>query len=155
MTRYLHRIHRLHPELRGDLDPNPFESFLLGVCVLQGYLVLAGIAHPTALQNTLGNTLRIAWASLLVFGGATSLAGLHWPADLMTGFEIKRVGLFAAGISTATYGAALTMLGSQGWVSAAIQLAFSAACFYRIYQVTRRIRRVRAHLVAARTPEER
>lgn len=150
----IRRPHRFHTELRGDLDPNPFESFLLAICALQGWLVLAGIARPSSLQESLGSSLRVAWASMLLFGGITALAGLHWPSDLMTGFEIKRVGLFAAGVATLIYGLALITLGPQGYVVALIQLGFSAACFTRIHQVTRRIRRVRAHLVAARNPEE-
>lgn len=145
---------RSHTDLRGPLDPNPFESFLLFIAVLQGWLVLSGVAQPTALQQVLGTNLRILWASLLLFGGAVALAGLHWPADLMTGFEVKRVGLLACGTATLTYGLALLMLGPQGYVAAVIQVAFAAACFVRIAQVTRRIRRVRAHLVAAREPEE-
>lgn len=149
----IRKPHRLNSELRGDLDPNPFESFLLGICALQGYLVLSGIAHPSSLQAVLGPNLRIAWASLLLFGGAVALAGLHWPADLMTGFEIKRVGLFACGTATLIYGLALALLGPQGYAVAVIQLGFSIACFARIVQVTHRIRRVRCHLVAARNPE--
>lgn len=151
-------VHRRpHPErslLRVDGEPNPFETFLLAIAVLQGWLVLSGLAQPSTIQNALGNNMRIMWASMLLFGGATALAGLHWPADLHTGFEVKRVGLFASGSATFIYGMALVFLGPPGYVAALIQLGFAAACFYRIYQITRRIRRVRAQLVAARTPEE-
>lgn len=146
-------IHRRGRELRAEGEPNPFEAMLLGTAVLQGYLVLAGIARPSTMQLALGNNLRITWATLLLFGGATALAGLYWPADLHTGFEVKRVGLFASGTSTLVYGAALLFIGPAGYVAAAIQLAFSAACFVRIYQITRRIRKARAQLVAAREPK--
>lgn len=146
-----------HPErklLRVDGEPNPFETFMLAIAVLQGWLVLSGLAQPSTIQAALGNNLRIVWASMLLFGGATALAGLHWPADLHTGFEIKRVGLFASGMSTLVYGLALAFVGPAGYVAAIIQIGFAAACFYRIYQITRRIRRVRAQLVAARNTED-
>lgn len=146
-------IHPRGRELRADGEPNPFESYLLAVGALQGYLVLSGIARPDSLQLALGTNLRIVWASLLLFGGGVTLAGLYWPADLHTGFEVKRVGLFACGAATAIYGVALCFIGPAGYVAAAMQIAFSMACFVRIYQVTRRIRKARAMLVAARNPK--
>lgn len=129
---------------------NPLEAYLLGVCALQGWGVLAGIARPTSMLYVLGPTLRIAWATLLLVGGIVAVGGLLWPGDRLTGVEIKRVGLFMCGGGTLAYGVALILLGPAGYTAATTSLGFSLACFVRIWQVSRSIRRVRQQLVAAR-----
>jgi hypothetical protein len=134
-------------------DPNPFEAFLLGVCAIQGWSVLAGTSTPTALQASLGPTLRFAWAFLLLAGGIAAVAGLYWPGNVITGVEIKRVGIVATGLATLAYGVALLLLGPVGLNVALLNFAFSTACFTRTVQVTRRIRGARRRIVAARDPE--
>lgn len=135
-------------------DPNPFEAYLLGVCALQGWSVLAGAASPNALYSLLNPGLRLAWGLLLVVGGVASVVGLYWPRNPITGIEIKRVGLIATGTASLAYGIALFMFGPQGYVAGSLSLAFAVACATRVVQVTRRIRGNRRRIVAARDPED-
>lgn len=130
-------------------DPNPFEAYLLGAAVVQGAVVLIGWARPTSIELALPLLLRILWAGLLLTGGAVALLGLYWPNPL-TGIEIKRPGLVAVGTATLTYGIALVPLGPAGLVAATANVAFALACGVRVWQVTRRVNEVRAHLVASR-----
>jgi hypothetical protein len=140
-------------QVRPAGDANPFEAYLLAVCALQGWSVLAGTATPTSLSHALTPTLRLVWATLLLIGGILSVVGLYWPRNPITGVEIKRVGLVAAGTASLTYGLALVFIGPAGYVAASLSLSFALACVTRVVQVTRRIRGTRRRIVAARDPE--
>jgi hypothetical protein len=72
---------------------------------------------------------------------------------VITGVEIKRVGLVATGLASLAYGVALLLLGPVGLNVALANFAFSTACFTRTVQVTRRIRGARRRIIAARDPE--
>jgi hypothetical protein len=133
-------------------DPNPFEEFILGVCVLQGCSVLAGAVPPT-MGTALEPGLLLVWAALMILGGVLSIAGLYWPGDPITGVEVKRVGFVAAGTASLTYGVALALAGPQAFVAAFLSLAFALACARRFIQVTRKIKGQRRRIVAARDTE--
>jgi hypothetical protein len=131
--------------------PNPFETYLLGACVIQGYAVLSRIAQPQSVQALLPPWLRILWAVLLLIGGALAVSGLYW-RDPLTGIEIKRVGLVAAGGGTCAYGVALMFFGPQGLVAAMTCLAFAVACMVRVRQATKALNRARGRITAMRPP---
>jgi hypothetical protein len=126
---------------------NPFEVYLLGACIVQGYAVLTRVAQPHSLQDLLPPWLRLMWGALLLIGGVLSVGGLYW-IDPLTGIEVKRVGLVAAGGGTLAYGIALLAFGPQGFVAAATCIAFSIACVVRVRQVTRALNQARGRITA-------
>jgi hypothetical protein len=126
---------------------NPFEVYLLAACIVQGYAVLTKVAQPHSLQDLLPPWLRLMWGALLLIGGVLSVGGLYW-IDPLTGIEVKRVGLVAAGGGTLAYGIALILFGPPGFVGAATCIAFSLACAVRIWQVTRALNQARGRITA-------
>jgi hypothetical protein len=137
------------PRERPAGDVNPFEVYLLGACVVQGYAVLSHVAEPHSLQDLLPPWLRIMWGALLLIGGALSVGGLYW-LDPFTGIEVKRVGLVCAGGGTFAYGLALVALGPTGFVAAATCIAFTIACVVRVKQVSRALNAARGRITAMR-----
>jgi hypothetical protein len=131
-------------------EPNPFEAYMFAACVAQGAVVLLGAARPTSIELALPTLLRVLWAVLLLVGGVAVLTGLYWPGSPLTGVEIKRPGLVAVGGAALAYGVALLPFGAAGMVVAIANVSFSLACAVRVWQVTRRVRAVRAHLVDTR-----
>lgn len=130
---------------------NPFEAFLLIVCILQGLGVLTGTARSAAMTALLPHPMRIAWAVLLLFGGTLAVAGLYWPWDPIDAIFIKRLGLIAAGGGTFAYGVAIiTSVGPPGFIVAASNLGFALACADRVYQVSVALQRFRAHVGSAK-----
>lgn len=130
-------------ELRPAGPANPFEGFLLFVCVLQGFMVLSGAAKPASILTLLPYGFRTVWAGLLLFGGLIALAGLYWPGNPFTGVEVKRVGLLTCAFPTLAYSLALFGLGSIGFVAGTQSLIFAAACFWRVLQVTQALKEAR------------
>lgn len=144
---------RAHPRRHIDRPTgpaNPFESYLLVICVAQGFAVTFGIARPPSIEILLPNSLRFLWGVLLLFGGLAAVLGLHWPWDAIDSILIKRVGLIAAGGGTLAYGAALLTLGPVAYIAAAFNVGFALACFMRAIQVTAALHRFRADLSAIR-----
>lgn len=125
---------------------NPFEGFLLFVCVIQGFLVLTGAAKPTSMLALLPNGFRLMWAGLLFFGGLIALSGLYWPGNPFTGVEVKRVGLLACAFPTLAYSLVLFSLGSAAFVVGTQSLLFAVACFWRIHQVSQALRAARQRI---------
>lgn len=130
---------------------NPFEAFMLSLCLLQGLLVLTGAARPTSMMEALPHPVRLTWAALLFCGGTLAVSGLYWPLDPFTGVEVKRVGMIAAGFGTLAYGVALLLsYGPPGLLAATSNFAFTAACLTRVVQVTRGLRVARIRMSRAR-----
>lgn len=123
--------------------PNPFEAYLLVACVVQGALVVTGVARPGAIEAALSGVpgLRYVWALLLLLGGLLGLLGLYWRGENETaGVLIKRAGLICVGFGTLVYGIALALAGATAYVASLTTLAFAWAAFTRAAQVTRMLR---------------
>jgi hypothetical protein len=127
-------------------EANPFEVCMLLACTVSGTSVLVGIAQPRSVSDALTPVLLKVWAVLMAAGGLSSLMGLFWPGDPFTGVEVKRVGLIAVGSGCLIYGCAATLLGSAGFAVATVNLLLAAACLYRTFQVSKRLRLARSHL---------
>lgn len=150
-------LHRAGPHLQrsrpGDRltgFANPFEGYLLLVCVVQGAAVLFGFASPSSILLALGGLLQVVWALLLLVGGGLAFVGLYWPWNPLDAIYIKRVGLLAAAGGTLAYGVALLLLGPIGVVAAIYNLGFCLACLVRARQVTLVLHGVRRELAAIR-----
>lgn len=142
---------RIWSRLRPAGPPNPFETFLLAVCAVQGWAVLSHAARPPSVQALMPPWLRVIWGLLLLAGGILSVSGLYW-TNPFTGIEIKRVGLLAAAGGTLAYAVALLTIGTAGILAAATNLGFAIACVVRIWQVTRALEAARGRMTAMRPP---
>lgn len=129
--------------------PNPFEGYLLSVCILQGVTILTGVSKPQTIQSLLPPALRVLWAVLLLCGGIAAVIGLYWRGHPVDAILIKRIGLFAAGMGTLAYGVALLTIWPLGLIAALMNLGFALACFNRIHQVGVALRAYRGGLQAA------
>lgn len=130
--------------------PNPFESYLLVICIAQGCAVIFGYARPPSIQAALPGWLRGVWGVLLLIGGLAAVIGLYWPWDALDAILIKRVGLLAAAGGTLAYGVALLSLGSAGFVAAVFNLGFALACLVRASQITRALNKFRSDMQSIR-----
>jgi hypothetical protein len=132
--------------VRPTGPPNPFEGWVLVVCVLQGVSVLTGITKPNSIDALLPHGLHVMWAVLLLFGGLAAVGGLYWPGNPVDALLIKRIGLFAAGMGTLAYGFALLTIWPTGLIAALANLGLAAACFHRIFQISTALRNYRTGL---------
>lgn len=121
---------------------SPFEIFLLAACILGGF---GGLLNPTgtspAVSNVLPGWLLTSWYVGLIVGGACALAGtlLHQVISL----HIERIGLTLIVGLCVLYGFSVIAGGGYPFVFAAmLVVSFAVACFYRIRQIRRDIRRI-------------
>jgi predicted MFS family arabinose efflux permease len=141
---WLHRPRRHLDRPAGP--PNPFESFLLGVCVVQGAAAVIGFSQPAAFEGSFPPWVHRAWGVILLLGGVAAVVGLYWPGDPVDGVLIKRVGLVALAGVTIAYGIAGLATPTRLFVGATFNLAFGIACIIRIRQVTAAISALRRQL---------
>lgn len=140
-------LHRPRTQLdRPAGPPNPFESFLLGVCVVQGFAAIIGYSQPAAFDSAFPPWVRRVWGAVLFLGGVAAVTGLYWPWDPVDGVLIKRVGLVALAGVTIAYGIAGLATPTRLFVGATFNLAFGIACIVRIRQVSAAIARLRQQL---------
>jgi hypothetical protein len=118
---------------------NLIEFWLLVGTVLQGATVLTGVAVPATLRAALDQPLRSVWALLLMAGGALALAGLK-------NVVAYRVGLAMVATGALTYGTALALYGSSGYVAALLNLSLAVACVAQIRGVTQQLSLIRTQL---------
>lgn len=133
-------------EMRPAGPANPFEGFMLFVCALQGFLVISNLARPASIMLLLPQGFRIAWASLLMFGGLVALCGLYWPGNPFTGVEVKRVGLLACAFPSLAYGIALFALGEVAFVAGVQSFMLAVACLWRVVQVSGALKSARKRI---------
>ena len=124
---------------RDSHQYSPFEDWLLLGCVVQGAAVLAGIADPQILVDALGNPLRVVWSIGMTVGGILALLGT-------VNVGAYRVGLALVATATGTYGTALILHGSPGYVAAVLNLSVTIACITQISAVTRELENARAYM---------
>lgn len=131
---------------------NPFELFLLAICAVQGWAILSHTAQPPSLLALLPPALRFLEGFLLLAGGVLSVSGLTW-LNPLTGIEIKRIGLVAAGGATLAYGIAILIVNpAAGFLPAVTNIAFALACAVRIRQVSQALTAARGRIHSMRPP---
>jgi hypothetical protein len=134
--------------LRGQSRPlgpvNPFEVGVLLTGLVNGAAVLLDLASPTSITSRLSGWFLTGWALLLFLGSLVALIGLLWQGSWVTGVEIKRPGLVTFGIACLAYSVAAFSLGANGFAVGAANGGFALFAGWRVFQVSRGIRGLRA-----------
>jgi hypothetical protein len=148
--RYHNDVEAGSPQLDDPLyaQRNPFQTFLLGAALGASWPLIEGNAGSAVLERELNNAAVILWGICLGLGAAMGLAGMLWPRTpankAWTGLVVERSGLFLVGGAGAVY--AIVVWSSVNGATSdvvypvLIQLAFCAASFWRVAQITRRMR---------------
>ncbi len=121
------RISKLIPRV---LMEYPYELLAGLVALLMGLPFLLGAAAPASLLALVGSIAFHAWATALVIGGLTILAGLHLPA--YPNPIILAAGLQLAGGAFGIYAiAAIAALGVAAWVAFSAYILLALLAFVR------------------------
>lgn len=123
---------------------NPFQLFLMLLAFTSSLPLLQGQSGSAILDAQLDTVDVVLWGICLLVGSGLDLIGMLTPwRRRHFGMVIERAGLIlvggAAGIYTYVILHAAPSVGAVRY-AAAIQLAFSLACVYRTYQITRALR---------------
>lgn len=139
------------PPLMIQTGRQPFEVFLLVGCVLTG---LAGLLAPEsaspALTQLLDGHVWIWHVSVLA---VPLIVLLGFTRELTTALQVERAGMIWLGSLFLAYavGIGLVINGTRGLTSAGVTVAFALACFARVWQIGRDLRRLRQAVEAAET----
>lgn len=115
---------------------HPFQTFMLGLCVISGIPLLAGRETAGSIDATLPDWLAVGWGICLFGGAVTALVGTYWRGEIDTALMLERMGLDLTGTAAVCYTAAILIVASiPGVVAAAIVLGFATACLRRARDV--------------------
>lgn len=127
-------------------DRNPFQTFLLAICIPASLPLMQGNAGSAVLEESLPDSTVIGWGVCVLFGSVLALMGMYTPR-LWLGWLLERSGLMLAGSAAAIYAGvvAVTAEDVTGVLYAlAVHTAFALACGVRAAQITRELRAGRA-----------
>lgn len=134
-------MHALYLHLRGRGPvPNPYVSrqnpdatFLMTLVVLSGIGQLATNSPPPSVQAKMGDLYSVIWASGLIIFGLMCLLGMFMPEGVRA-LQVEQSGRFAMACLSLSYVLiALSVAGTSGIGVGFIVLAFSCACFIRVW----------------------
>lgn len=126
---------------------NPFEVFLLALSLISCIGLLRGSSGSELLDSRLAPITVVMWGAALGIGSALALAGVICYAHeryLMPGLYLERAGLTLVGIAAAVYASVVLHYAADlngVRFSVSVQIAYSAACFFRAWQDHRAISR--------------
>lgn len=117
---------------------HPFQVYILGLCVVSGVPVVAGLATPSSLERALPPWLVFTWSLFLLVGAAVALIGVYWPRSVLTALTTERIGLALVGVAAYIYGPLLFVrLSWPGLLAAVIIVAFGGSCIRRARDIGR------------------
>lgn len=115
---------------------HPFQTFMLGLCVISGVPLFAGHETAGSIEATLPDWLAVAWGVALFGGALIAMLGTYWRGEVDTALMLERMGLDLTGIAAVCYTSAIVIVaGVPGLVAAAIVLGFATACLRRARDV--------------------
>jgi len=134
------------------INRSPFQIVILVFCILTGVIGLAtGSASPASLAEVYGHWAAL-WNVGVAIGGAGTLAAMFSPvpANLL----VERVGMIWLSTLFLAYAVAIGVHNDPDRVVAGLgsDLAFTAACFVRAWQITTQLKLLRAALREGREP---
>lgn len=118
------------------LNACPFEVYLLALCVLSSFSILAGVApDANSIEALLPGYLRFSWAIGLSIGASVTIIG-----SLLKIPPITRIGCTLLAPTATAYGFIIIYssggFDSPGIVSGILVVAFGAAAAVRAVQIT-------------------
>lgn len=125
---------------------NPYQAFLVVLSIISALPLLQGETSSAVLEEQLGDSMVVAWGLSLLIGSTVVLISELWRGHTWTALSIERSGLLLVGTGAGIY--SVTVWATAGEVDdirfvAAITFAYAAACFWRCFQITRRLAWIR------------
>lgn len=151
MTAPARRRRLFRPASVGELiayapSRHPFQIWTLALLALSGIARLLSPEGDSAIDQVLDGPFRIAWAVLLLGGGALGLVAAFWP-DRALGLLLERISLIAIAAATAVYGTlVLVTFGILALPAGGLSLGVAAASAVRIRQIGPQLERLRRWL---------
>jgi hypothetical protein len=107
---------------------SPFQLYLMGLLTLSGLAMMSGISH-SPITDAMGKTSTYVWGAFLFLGGFSSLLGVYWPRNPVTGMLIERTGVVALGGSSFIWSVLVVWrVHLDGLFSSALTFALFLAC---------------------------
>ena len=135
---------RLKPDPMGE-SRNPFQVFLLCLCIFSAWSILADDVPSTVgtIEYYLNTWQEVIWSTLLIGGSGFALLGMFWPYNRGTGLILKRFGFNVLCVPIFMYGLLLVFkFGFGGLTMATILWGFAIASGTQARRVNKRIKEV-------------
>ena len=112
---------------------HPLVSFLLGLCVMNGFVQIAFGARPGSIQDQLDPAMQVVWSLFLLCGALLALIGIWWRGDnLKVALEIESLGMTSLAVAGVVYAIAIILIapvtGATTW---GVVLTFALVCVAR------------------------
>jgi hypothetical protein len=122
---------------------HPFQTFLLGLCVISGIPLAFGERTASSISALLPGWMAIGWGVSLSLGALVALVGSYWPRrNYATALTLERIGLVIVGPAAVVYACVIFIYGGMGGVTAGlITLAFGASAIQRAHDIGKVIHR--------------
>jgi hypothetical protein len=122
----------------------PHLAFLCVLCVLSGATILVSGVPPGSIEEALEPWMVTVWGWSLVLNGAAVIVTMLG-RDPVVALRRERLMLWPLSLATIAYAIAVGIaLGVSGGFPASLALAFAGANFWRMWQITRWLRSLRA-----------
>jgi hypothetical protein len=122
---------------------HPFQTFLLGLCVISGVPLAFGERTASSISALLPGWMAVGWGVSLSLGALVALVGSYWPrTSYATALTLERVGLVIVGPAAVVYACVIFIYGGWGGATAGlITLAFGASALQRAHDIGKVIHR--------------
>ena len=121
---------------------NPHQFFLLVLSVVAAVGLVEGATGSLVLDEALDQHAVIIWGLCLLIGSVTALVGMWWPRTYV-GLLIERAGLAVVATAAGLYAWLVYAAAPSVAYTAFVHIAYSLSCFWRVRQITVRLRWVR------------
>jgi len=121
---------------------NPHQLFLLVLSVAAAVSLIEGATGSEILDHALDPHAVTLWGACLLVGSLTGLVGMWWPRT-WTGLVVERAGLAIVASAAGIYAWLIYAAAPTVAYTAFVHLAYALSCFWRVQQITIRLRWVR------------
>jgi len=133
---------------------HPFEIMILAAATAAGVVLLTMQLSPRSVAAALHPLVQTLWQYELLAGGVIGLLGVFWPGTLYASLKVESIGLFILAAAATMYTIALaTVSGSQAITAGSFVASIALACWARVAQIVRDIRRATRAARAGQTAE--
>lgn len=121
---------------------NPHQFFLLVLSVVAAAGLIEGATGSQILDEALNPNAVTLWGTCLLTGSVTALVGMWWPRT-WTGLVIERAGLAIVASAAGIYAWLVYAAAPDVAYTAFVHVAYALSCFWRVRQISVRMRWVR------------
>lgn len=121
---------------------NPHQFFLLALSIVAAIGLVEGATGSNILDGALDANAVTLWGICLFIGSITALVGMWWPRT-WTGLVVERAGLSVVAFAAGIYAWLVYEAAPDVAYTAFVHVAYSLSCFWRVRQITIRLRWVR------------